>query len=72
MLDVGPSVIGYFGAPVALDIDGTVDPRIFPAATAPQYIDTYQDAVPRARVAMARREPPASVRERLRALGYVN
>ena len=70
MCDITPTVLFYFDVPVAGDFDGTVVRQVFALPQAPREIPSYDPLVPNARVESSLGELD-SVRERLKALGYI-
>jgi predicted AlkP superfamily phosphohydrolase/phosphomutase len=70
MCDITPTVLHYFDVPVASDFDGTVVRQAFALPRAPREIPSYDPVVPNARVESSQGELDG-VRERLKALGYI-
>ena len=70
MYDITPTVLFYFDVPVARDFRGRIATEVFSVSSAPRYVASYDPLVPNARVETSRGEL-AGVRERLKALGYI-
>jgi len=70
MCDITPTVLHYFDVPVGSDFDGTVVRQAFALPRAPREIPSYDPVVPNARVESSQGELDG-VRERLKALGYI-
>jgi predicted AlkP superfamily pyrophosphatase or phosphodiesterase len=76
VVDVTPTMLAYLGLPVARDMDGSpmvdvlTDP--FLKAHPIQYIDTYETGEPRGDQAPLESPMDEGLKEKLRALGYIN
>lgn len=71
MYDIAPTILRAAGVPIASDLDGNVEGRIFAfSAPAREPVPTYATVVPD-RKAEGLDESPAGARDRLRALGYI-
>lgn len=70
MCDITPTLLFYFDVPVASDFDGSIVRQVFALPQAPREIPSYDPIVPNTRVAWSVEEL-AGVRERLKALGYI-
>ena len=71
MYDIFPSLLGYWGLPLARDLEGIPDRRVLSQLPQPKPIASYRGIVPNRRLSSHAVEPPADILNRLRALGYV-
>ena len=69
--DVTPTVLAAAGLPVARDFPGRVLPDVFATPPTPATVATYRDVPREATAPSAPSDVDPAVRERLRALGYL-
>lgn len=72
MYDMMPTVLSYFGVPLADDLEGQPRPRLLQPARPTKHLPTYEGLVPNDRVSADRLDFPEGMEERLRALGYLH
>ena len=71
MYDVLPTLLHYFGLPVGRDLPGHVERRLLDNPAPVAQVESWESLVQNARAEAEQGEPEEAVRERLRALGYV-
>lgn len=76
VVDVTPTLLAYLGVPVARDMDGSpmldVFEESFLEATPVTYVDTYETGEPRGDEAPMESPMDEGLKEKLRALGYID
>lgn len=70
MYDLTPTILAYFGVPLAQDFQGEARADILRFAQPPRFLASYHGAVPNRRSDKAT-EDTAAISERLKALGYI-
>ena len=71
MLDVVPTLLTYYGLPVAEDMPGQVVQELLGVGDGPRAVATYDELIENSRVTPDEAPDLTDVEERLRALGYV-
>ncbi len=69
--DITPTVLHYFGLPTGKDMEGKVVSEIFNEQRSAEYCESYSPIVKNERVDMTNFTLSAEVKDRLRALGYI-
>jgi hypothetical protein len=76
VVDVTPTMLAYLGLPVARDMDGVVRSDLFEdgflEANPVSYVDTYETGEPRGDEAPMESPMDEGLKEKLRALGYID
>lgn len=71
MFDILPTVLNYFGLPLARDFEGGVVEGLFETTHTVEFIESYDPLVSNERVMATLDNEAEGVKKRLRALGYV-